>query len=505
MTGVADQGHIISSTTAEGLHLPIHQDPQELRKRRNRRAQRKHREPPNESSHTLTKTQVSAGLRVNTSMHNRQHQPPEETSARCRKSSWRKKPLTEHQSEASTNQIPYTTYQSGEMVSALDFPLLGSPQSANDSGPLPDLEQHMIPVSEASFDNASTAFLPENLGIRPDLVAQAFRGFLSQNDPSLVYEMHQQQPPQYQPQVGRPSHTRAESEVSRPLLQTNHSYPQAQPPCTRAGLEVSRPHLQTHNVSQPAISTVDIARKPTNSCVAPHSDPVFPGENQDQTNSDSSSHTRSEADIDSDSAQSGLPGTPGSILEARDLEARFESVIKAVEEAGFESIDDMSAQYYTANFKEDTVSHWAQSRSRSRSLHAFLASLHASTNKWSDREVQGYRQQITEAAESLYVGELSNTMEDLMQIGYRRSQALGEKASSPTSPTALRVQSLWQMIAEIELSHDFKQKKTMLREKVSFSTATSDISLNPQSSTPCDQATYISTCRCRRPGHFCLS
>ena len=438
-------------------------------------------------------------------MSNRQHEAPEDTSTRPRKSLVLKKALNKHHSEASVNQIPYTTYPQSQIVSALNFPLPGPPQTPNYSSQLPDLEQHMVPVSEASFDNLGTAFLPESLGVRQDLVTQAFKGFLSQNDPSHIYEMHQQQPPQYQPQVARPSHTRAEGEVSQTLLQTHNSYSPAQPQHTGISADVSRPHLQTHNVSPPAISNADITRKITDSVIAPDADHALSPDNQDQSNNDSSSPTPSEADVDSDYAESGSQGTPSSIFEADNIEARFESIIRAVEGAGFESIDDMSTQYYTATFQEDTISHWAQSRSRSRSLYAFLASLHASTNTWTDREVQGYRQQITEAAESLYVGELSNAMEDIMQNGRRRSQALGEKVSSPISPTASSVQRLWQVIAEVEPRNDFKQKRTVLREKVSFSTTISDISLRFQYQTHFYQATYASSCRCRRPGHFCLS
>ncbi|KAL9064214.1 MAG: hypothetical protein Q9161_009008 [Pseudevernia consocians] len=484
MIGLGEQDHLISNITAGGVHLPVYQDPQEAKKRRNRLAQRKHRETPKKScgtsSNPLEKAKVSVGLRASTISNSSQHDAPDETSVHCRTSSLPEKLLTQHQSEASINHIHYTTYQSGEIVSAMDFPLPGSPESLSDTTQLPDLEQHLRPTSEASFDNVGTAFLAEDLGMRQDLVAQAYKGFMSQNDSSMVYEMPQQQPPQCQPQVAQPSHTRAEAEVSRPLPQTHHPFPSTQPSRTRAEAEVSRPLLQTHHFFPPAMSTSNITRKSSNSFVAPNSDPVSSGENNDQTNSDRSSHTRCEADTESNSAQSGLPETPDSIPDAEDLEARFESIIRAVEEAGFKSIDDMSAQYYTATFKEDTVSHWAQSRSRSRSLHAFLASLHASTNNWSDREVQGYRQQITEAAESLYVSELSYAKEGMMQNEDRRSQALGEKASSPISQTAMSVQRLWQMIADMELSQDFKQKKTMVREKVSFSVASLDLSLHCQ-------------------------
>ena len=376
--------------------------------------------------------------------NSRQHDAPEETSTHCRNPPLPEKTITQHQSESPINQIPYAPYQSGEMVSTMDFELPGSPESASDSGQLLDLEQQMIPVSEASFDNAGTAFLPENLCMRQDLVA--YREFPSQDYSSLVYEFPQQQPPLYQAQAAQPSRTRAEAEVSRPALQTHHPFPSTQPSPMRTEAEVSRPLLQTRHAHSPA----------------------------------QSSPTRAEADTESNLAQSALPETPDSTPDAEDLEARFERVIKAVQEAGFEGIDDMSAQYYTATFKEDTVSHWAQSRSRSRSLHAFLASLHASTDNWSDREIQGYRQQIMEAAESFSVSELSDAREDIIQNEDRRSLALGENASSPVSQTATSVQSLWQTIAEMELSQDLKQKKRMLREKVCFP-ITLDISLNSRS------------------------
>ena len=341
------------------------------------------------------------------------------------------------------NQNHYTTYQNGEMVSAMDFSLPSSPGNASESGHLPDFEQHMILISAASFDNPGAAFFPESLGMRQNFMAQAYRGYQSQYDPSLVYEMpqqQQQQQPQCKSQAPRRSHT------TRPPVQTHHSFP-------------------------PVMSTSHATQMSHNSFVPLNSDRSSSGENQDQVNSNSSS----QSDNGSSSALSGLPETPASVPDTGDLEARFENVIKAVEEAGFEGIDDMSTQYYTANFKEDTVSRWAQSRSRSRSLHVFLASLHESTKNWSDREVQGYRQQIAEAAESLYVSEFSYARKDILQNRDTRSQTHGEKASSPVNQSAMSVQTLWQMIAEMELSPDFKQKKMMMREKVSFPMTTLDI------------------------------
>ena len=48
MIGVGGQEHGVSTIGTGGLHLPVDQDPQELKRKRNRLAQRKHRdrEPP---------------------------------------------------------------------------------------------------------------------------------------------------------------------------------------------------------------------------------------------------------------------------------------------------------------------------------------------------------------------------------------------------------------------------------------------------------------------------
>lgn len=100
--------------------------------------------------------------------------------------------------------------------------------------------------------------------------------------------------------------------------------------------------------------------------------------------------------------QPKIASSSGRNLE--DLETRFARVIKIVEESGFEGIDDLSTQYYTAAFKEDTAPFWAQSRSRSRSLPGFLSFLHESTKTWPTRDMQGYKQQVTNMAEDIYVG-----------------------------------------------------------------------------------------------------
>jgi hypothetical protein len=137
----------------------------------------------------------------------------------------------------------------------------------------------------------------------------------------------------------------------------------------------------------------------------------------------------------------------------RDLESRIQHIIRAVQEAGFESIDDMATQYYTAQFEEDTASYWAQSLSRSHSLYTFLSSLHRSTSAWSERDIQRYRQQILAAAESLYASEIDTAKN-------------AKDVARPPTPVS-SVEALWRMMGDMELDQEAKEKKMAIREKVS--------------------------------------
>lgn len=138
---------------------------------------------------------------------------------------------------------------------------------------------------------------------------------------------------------------------------------------------------------------------------------------------------------------------------ARDLESRIQHIIRAVQEAGFESIDDMATQYYTAQFEEDTASYWAQSLSRSHSLYNFLSSLHRSTSGWSDRDIQRYRQQILTAAESLYASEIDS------------AKHMKDEGVRPPTPVS-SVEALWRMMGDMELDQESKVKKMAIRERM---------------------------------------
>lgn len=87
------------------------------------------------------------------------------------------------------------------------------------------------------------------------------------------------------------------------------------------------------------------------------------------------------------------------------LEARMERILNVVEKMIFENMDAMMAAYYTSKFKRDTLANWAQSTSRSRRIHKFLAELEESTQDWSESEVHGYREAMVRCAERHYVNE----------------------------------------------------------------------------------------------------
>ncbi|KAH6623310.1 hypothetical protein F5144DRAFT_595503 [Chaetomium tenue] len=127
-------------------------------------------------------------------------------------------------------------------------------------------------------------------------------------------------------------------------------------------------------------------------------------------------------------------------------------IIRAVQGAGFESIDDMATQYYTSQFEEDTASYWAQSLSRSHSLYTFLSSLHRSTSAWSERDIQRYRQQILAAAESLYASEIDTAKNS-------------KDVARPPTP-ASSVEALWRMMGDMDLDQEAKEKKMAIREKL---------------------------------------
>jgi len=294
-----------------------------------------------------------------------------------------------------------------------------------------ELEQYFMQTSEPPFDSIGAPFVTENLDSRQDIggFISGSGGIPPQNKESLIRHNQQQFTPPWQPEPAQQStHTPATVHPSRPQVQQLQSFPLGKDPSNS---------IERHRRL-----------------------------NSDQFSSNNSTKHTSHTLPTPSSSTDGSPSFPS--LATADLASRFEHVICAIESAGFESIDDMSLQYYTASFREETVLYWAQSRSRARSLPHFLAAVHASSRNWSNREAQGYNQQITRAAESLYLDEFSCGRKDVLWDEERRcsSQDCSEKTAHSAPTTNASAAGIWHCIADIEASLDWKAKKAAVREKV---------------------------------------
>jgi len=291
-----------------------------------------------------------------------------------------------------------------------------------------DLEQYFMHNSEPPFEGIP-GFMARNHDPQHDIQELTCRGgrLPPQRGDSLMQHDQQQLGLPWKPELGQPStHTPSEMNPSQPPVQQLQSRP-----LDKNGADVEK--LRSLN--------------------------------SDQFNNNNSNSTPHMLPTPSSSINSS---TSFPYPAGLDLESRFKHVICAIESAGFESIDDMLLQYYTASFHEENVLYWAQSRSRSRSLPHLIASLQASSKTWSNREVQGYNQQITRAAEELFLDEFSCGRKDLLWDEGRRgsSQDCSEKMQLSAPMALANIAGMWDYIADIEASPDWRAKKTVVREKV---------------------------------------
>ena len=118
---------------------------------------------------------------------------------------------------------------------------------------------------------------------------------------------------------------------------------------------------------------------------------------------------------------------PQKSATATDQGSEFEKILDVVEEAGFESIDMMAAQYYTANFAPNSTSQLAQANSRSRGLRRLLQTLQNASRIWSKQQRQVYKEEIVRSAKSICLGELRVFRE--------------RQAERPRRPTTYRTES----------------------------------------------------------------
>ncbi|KAL2074709.1 hypothetical protein VTL71DRAFT_8488 [Oculimacula yallundae] len=99
------------------------------------------------------------------------------------------------------------------------------------------------------------------------------------------------------------------------------------------------------------------------------------------------------------------------------LTQRFETVLEAMRQAGFQDFDGMAVAYYTGEFEKGSVPAMLQCSSRSRRLRAMLQQLQESSSQWLRWEARGLHQSMSEAAATICVEEI----ERLTQADVKRS------------------------------------------------------------------------------------
>jgi hypothetical protein len=104
---------------------------------------------------------------------------------------------------------------------------------------------------------------------------------------------------------------------------------------------------------------------------------------------------------DSQSANSGIDSP-------RCLATRIEKAIEAIRELGFDSVDELATRYYTADLQRRPALQHRRQVSRRRGLVDLLRSIEEdSRDKWTEWEVQRYRDEILRSAEEVLDEEFS--------------------------------------------------------------------------------------------------
>lgn len=97
-----------------------------------------------------------------------------------------------------------------------------------------------------------------------------------------------------------------------------------------------------------------------------------------------------------------------SIDASATLSSRIESAMEAIRALGFDSIDELAVQYYTADLQDRPVLAHIQRLSRRRGLTRVLASVREQVRDgWTDWEAQGYQEEIVRTAEEVLNDEFS--------------------------------------------------------------------------------------------------
>lgn len=97
-----------------------------------------------------------------------------------------------------------------------------------------------------------------------------------------------------------------------------------------------------------------------------------------------------------------------SVDSPRCLATQIEKAIESIRELGFDSVDEFATQYYTADLQRRPALQHRRQRSRRRGLVDLLRAIEEdSRNKWTEWEVQCYRDEILRSAEEVLDEEFS--------------------------------------------------------------------------------------------------
>lgn len=89
-------------------------------------------------------------------------------------------------------------------------------------------------------------------------------------------------------------------------------------------------------------------------------------------------------------------------------DARLEQVLEAIDDAGFDSVESMTAAYYSSTFPAGSPLASAQALSKKRHLKRMLLALYESSKSWDAQECHNYREGIMQIAEDIIVEEVQS-------------------------------------------------------------------------------------------------
>ncbi|PNY25065.1 Uncharacterized protein TCAP_04989 [Tolypocladium capitatum] len=174
------------------------------------------------------------------------------------------------------------------------------------------------------------------------------------------------------------------------------------------------------------------------------------------------SHQRQPGSVEPQSPAAHLRRA-GSHQPSMPLEARFQRIADVVEEAGFDSIDSMMAAYYAATLSEDSTMRQTRSGNQTRRLRGFFSSLHSSHKAWGERERRVYREEIVRAAEGIYAEELRDLANAAVHTEERASSKYFEKMSVDARRTDI-VDQVLDILSNEDIAAFLKKDKEILQD-----------------------------------------